>query len=91
MSNVIDVTKDTFRSEVIDSDKLVVDRMYIRYDRSTNLVKFDLAGTSKSEQRVRAVLTMEAYGREVYRKEFNPCDEGIDQLCPGTSNFTLRR
>lgn len=24
MSNVIDVTKDTFRSEVIDSDKLVV-------------------------------------------------------------------
>ena len=34
-----------------------------------------------------ATLIVNAYGKEIYKKPFNPCDEGtkVDQLCPGMS------
>lgn len=56
--------------------------MNVKYDRSTNLVTFDIAGSSLKEQKVKAVLTVTAYGKEVYRNEFDPCDKNMTQLCP---------
>lgn len=59
--------------------------MNVKYDRSTNLVTFDIAGSSLKEQKVKAVLTVTAYGKEVYRNEFDPCDKNMTQLCPRMS------
>lgn len=56
--------------------------MNVKYDRSTNKVTFDLAGSSEKVQEVKAVLTVTAYGKEVYRNEFDPCVQNITQLCP---------
>lgn len=56
--------------------------MNIKYDRSTGFVTFDLAGSSDTEQKVKAVLTVTAYGKEVYRSEFDPCEKNMTQLCP---------
>lgn len=64
--------------------------MNVKYDRSTNRVTFDLAGSSTTEQRVKAVLTVTAYGKEVYRNEFDPCEKNMTQLCPRmTPNILL--
>lgn len=79
-----DVLETNGFSTCLDTDKLVVDRMNVKYDRALAKVTFDIHGTSKEEQKVRAILTVEAYGRELYHREFNPCDEDIKQLCPGT-------
>lgn len=54
----------------------------MKYDRSTNLVTFDLAGSSQRQQEVTAILTVTAYGKEVYRNEFDPCQKNLTQLCP---------
>lgn len=81
-----DVLETNGFSTCLNTDQIVVERMNIKYDRSIGTVRFDVAGTSKSVQKVRAVLKVEAYGREVYRNEFNPCDKEkdtyIEQLCP---------
>ena len=69
-----------------DSD-ITVKKLDIEFDRSTKKIKFDVAGSSQKRQKVMATLVVSAYGKEVYRNEFNPCDEAskMDQLCPGTS------
>ncbi|EKG21158.1 hypothetical protein MPH_01514 [Macrophomina phaseolina MS6] len=58
--------------------------MDVTYNRNTNKVVFDVAGSSSKEQKVMASLSVSAYGKEVYSKSFNPCDEDnkVDQLCP---------
>ena len=63
---------------------ITVQRMNIQYDRQTNQVTFDVAGTSEKEQKVMASLVVTAYGKQVYQKDFNPCDEAtaVKQLCP---------
>jgi hypothetical protein len=63
-----------------------VNKLDIEFDRSTKKVVFDVSGTNEKEQKVMATLIVNAYGKEVFKKEFNPCDEGtkVDQLCPGT-------
>lgn len=64
-----------------------VNRLDIEFDRSTKKVRFDVSGTNEKEQKVTAVLIVNAYGKEVYRNEFDPCEGNtkVDQLCPGTS------
>jgi hypothetical protein len=61
-----------------------VQKMNIQYNRATNKVTFDVAGTSNKEQKVMASLVVTAYGKQVYQKTFNPCDADskVDQLCP---------
>ena len=61
-----------------------VNKLDITFDRSTKKVTFDVSGTNEKEQKVMATLIVNAYGREVYKKEFDPCDEGtkVAQLCP---------
>lgn len=58
--------------------------MNIQYNRATQKVTFDVAGTSTKVQNVTASLTVLAYGQQVYQKDFNPCDSStpVQQLCP---------
>lgn len=67
-----------------DSD-ITVTALDIQYDRTTQQITFDVAGTSSKEENVTAALYVTAYGKQVYQKTFNPCNEGskVDQLCPG--------
>ena len=69
---------------MVDSD-IIVTTLNIQYDRTTQQVIFDVAGTSSKIENVTAALYVTAYGKQVYQKTFNPCDEGskVDQLCPG--------
>lgn len=69
----------------MDNAQIRVNTMDIQYDKTSNQVTFDVSGTSEKEQAVIATLVVSAYGNEVYRREFDPCEEGakVDQLCPG--------
>ena len=63
--------------------------MNVVYNHATNAINFDVAGTSASEQNVTASLTFTAYGKQVYQKDFDPCNPPIAQLCPGMILITL--
>jgi len=64
---------------------ITVQTLDISFDRSTNIITFDVAGNSAVEQDVKASLVVTAYGVNVYNKTFDPCaaDTKVDQLCPG--------
>jgi azurin len=72
-------------SSCMENAQIKVNRMEIAYDKATNKLTFDVSGTSEKEQEVIAKLIVTAYGKELYSKEFDPCDEEskVDQLCPG--------
>ncbi|TID22276.1 TRP-domain-containing protein [Venturia nashicola] len=61
-----------------------VNKMNIQYNKATQKVIFDVGGTSTKSQKVMASLVVSAYGKQVYQKSFDPCDEGtkVEQLCP---------
>jgi hypothetical protein len=63
-----------------------VQKMNITYNRATQMVAFDVSGTSTMVQNVTATLTVTAYGEQVYQNSFDPCSAAtkVDQLCPGT-------
>lgn len=65
--------------------EIQVKKLDISFTRSTKKLNFDVAGTNPKEQNVTASLTVHAYGKEVYSKDFNPCssDNFVEQLCPG--------
>lgn len=62
-----------------------VQKMDIKFDRSTNNIQFNVAGTSEKQQNVTASLAISAYGKQVYQKDFDPCGDQVHvpQLCPG--------
>ena len=73
-----------------DSDSTIqVNKVDITYNNDAKTIDFDLAGTSKSSQNVTATLVVKAYGQEVYRDKFNPCEKEnfVEALCPGTNHF----
>jgi hypothetical protein len=76
------VLKTSGYSTCLNSDELVVNQMDVEYDRTTKQVSFDIGGTSKEEQNVTMVLTVTAYGKQVYSKTYDPCTQGITVLCP---------
>lgn len=78
----VDVLKTNGFSQCTEMADIQVQRMNIAYDKASNKVKFDVAGTSQIEQKVMATLMVSAFGKQVYEKEFNPCDQDIEQLCP---------
>ena len=80
-----DILKTNGFSTCSNNSDIKVERMNIEYNKETGKVVFDVAGTSAKQQNVSAILTASAYGREIYRKEFNPCDQDgfVAQLCPG--------
>ncbi|KAL6707855.1 hypothetical protein ACN47E_003755 [Coniothyrium glycines] len=61
-----------------------VNKLDIEFDRTTKKVKFDVSGTNDKEQEVMATLIVNAYGKEVYRNSFDPCEGAtkVAQLCP---------
>ncbi|KAL2685385.1 hypothetical protein Neosp_006483 [[Neocosmospora] mangrovei] len=61
---------------------ITVERLNLSYDNDKQEVTFDVAGTSKTRRNVSAWLEVTAYGRQVYQNSFNPCEQGIKQLCP---------
>ncbi|KAL8840928.1 MAG: hypothetical protein Q9170_001121 [Blastenia crenularia] len=79
-----DILKTSGFTTCLDNSAIRVDKLNIQYDRSKGSVIFDVGGTSAKVQNVTASLTVTAYGKQVYTKDFNPCDEGsrVDQLCP---------
>ncbi|PKY02916.1 DUF907 domain protein [Aspergillus campestris IBT 28561] len=80
-------------STCLTGAQIQVQKLHITYSRSTREVVFDVSGTNAKEQNVTAALSVTAYGKEVYNKEFDPCsaDNHIDQLCPVPSGtFSAR-
>ncbi|KAF8536002.1 hypothetical protein BDD12DRAFT_749931 [Trichophaea hybrida] len=77
-----DVLETDGFSTCLNTDTIVVNKMNIRYDKLSGKMKFDVAGTSKAEQKVSATLKVTAYGRDVYTTTFDPCEKNITQLCP---------
>ena len=73
-----------FSSCLNGNSDIKVNKLDIQFDRSTKKVKFDVSGTNEKEQKVMATLIVNAYGKEVYRNKFDPCDgpTKVDQLCP---------
>jgi len=67
----------------LDSNSIKISRLKLHYDRSTNKITFDVAGTSEKEQNVTAVLTVTAYGKKLKERYLDPCKDGIKMLCPG--------
>lgn len=67
-----------------------VNKLDIQFDRASKKLVFDVSGTNEKEQKVTAILKVNAYGKEVYNQPFDPCDEKtkVDQLCPGTTSST---
>ena len=74
-----------------DNTDIKVNKLDLEFDKDTKKITFDVAGSSAKSQKVMATLTVNAYGKQVYKNTFNPCDSGtkVDQLCPGT--YTLFR
>ncbi|KAK3707034.1 hypothetical protein LTR37_012366 [Vermiconidia calcicola] len=69
-------------STCIDNPKVKVDKLDVTYDKTTRQILFDVAGESKEVQNVTATLIVSAYGREVYKNDFSPCDTGMVEMCP---------
>jgi hypothetical protein len=72
-------------SECQSDAEINVKKVNIQYDNAIKSIKFDVAGSSTKSQNVTAQLKVEAYGKDVYTKEFNPCDPStfVAGLCPG--------
>lgn len=81
-----DILKTTGFTTCLDNSQITVQALNIQYDRTTRQITFDVAGTSTKVQNVTASLYVTAYGKQVYEKDFDPCDAAnkVDQLCPGT-------
>ncbi|KAF2819594.1 TRP-domain-containing protein [Ophiobolus disseminans] len=80
-----DVLKTNGYSSCLNgASDIKVNKLDIEFDRSTKKLKFDVSGTNEKEQKVMATLIVNAYGKEVYRNEFDPCEGStkVDQLCP---------
>ncbi|KAI9808724.1 MAG: hypothetical protein M1825_003876 [Sarcosagium campestre] len=79
-----DILKTSGFSTCLDGKDIKVKNVNVQYDRKTNEVTFDVAGSSEREQKVTASLVVTAFGNKVYEKDFNPCDDEtkVDQLCP---------
>ena len=67
-----------------DNPTVQVTAMDVQYDKDTNTVTFDVAGTSSEVQNVTASILVTAYGKLVYNKIFEPCAAKtyVSQLCP---------
>lgn len=81
----VDILKTSGFSQCGSSNDITVNKIDIRYDRDERTVIFDVSGSSAKSQNVTASLTVTAFGREVYRRDFDPCDDAtkVVQLCPG--------
>lgn len=79
-----DILKTNGFSTCSNNSTITVNNVDIQFDRSTNLVTFDVSGSSAETQEVTATLSVTAYGESIYTKTFDPCaaDTKVEQLCP---------
>lgn len=65
--------------------EIVLNNIDTQYDAETKSIKFDVSGRSTKSQKVTVNLKVEAYGKDVYTKDFDPCDKAtlVEGLCPG--------
>jgi hypothetical protein len=79
-----DILKTNGFSDCSNNSTITVNNVDLQFDRSTNLLTFDVSGSSAESQEVTATLTITAYGIQVYQDSFDPCDAStkVDQLCP---------
>ena len=80
-----DVLKTTGFTTCLNNAEINVDALDVQFDRSTKQISFNVGGTSSKVQNVTASMSVSAYGKRVYQKDFNPCDEAtkVAELCPG--------
>jgi hypothetical protein len=81
------VLKTNGYSSCQDNADIKVNKLDIEFDKDSKKIVFDVGGSSEVEQKVMATLKVNAYGKEVYKSTFNPCDDGtkVEKLCPGMS------
>jgi len=79
-----DILKTNGFSDCSNNSTITVNNLDIQFDRSTDLLTFDVSGSSAKSQQVIATLTVTAYGVQVYQNSFDPCDAStkVEQLCP---------
>lgn len=79
-----DILKTAGFTKCQDDSAIDVQRLNISLDRESNRIAFDVAGRSSRSQKIMASLAITAYGKNVFSKEFNPCDEAtkVEPLCP---------
>lgn len=80
-----DILKTTGFTSCLDNSTITVTNLNIQFDRASNEITFDVGGSSAKQQNVSASLIITAYGKQVYQKDFNPCDKDtkVAKLCPG--------
>ncbi|EAW13795.1 transient receptor potential ion channel family protein [Aspergillus clavatus NRRL 1] len=80
----VDTISTDYVSTCLTNSDIQVQQLKIAYTRSTRIVDFTFHATSQRIQNVTASLTVTAYGRQVYTKDFNPCssDNYVERLCP---------
>ncbi|GAB1310420.1 Transient receptor potential ion channel [Madurella fahalii] len=80
----VDILETVGFSNCNTNTEIAVQRVDIKYNNDNKTVSFDVAGTSTGIQNVTAVLSVTAYGQDIYSNAFDPCDPGtfVDQLCP---------
>ena len=83
------ISTNGFSSCSTGDSAIQVQNLDISFDKSTNKIKFNIAGSSSKSQDVTASLVVTAYGQQVYNQTFDPCaaDTKVDQLCPGMCQF----
>jgi hypothetical protein len=72
-------------SSCLNNGTVTVDSLNMQFDLSTNLLTFDVSGSSSKQQKVTVSLVVAVYGTQLSYKSFDPCDAAtkVDQLCPG--------
>lgn len=67
----------------LESSDIEVKKLDISFDRTSNKINFDIVGSSKKSQKIKASLVVNAYGQS-FTKDFDPCDKKtkVDKLCP---------
>ena len=79
-----DILQTNGFSDCSNNSTITVNNLDLQFNRATNLLTFNVAGTSAEVQEVMAKLTVTAYGIQVYQNTFDPCNPStkVDQLCP---------
>jgi hypothetical protein len=79
-----DILKTNGFSDCSNNSTITVNNVDLQFDKSTNLLTFDVSGSSSKSQQVIATLTVTAYGVQVYQDSFDPCAAStkVEQLCP---------
>lgn len=69
----------------LQNSNITVNNVNIQYDEGSQTVTFEVSGESTQVMNVSAVLSVTAYGNQIYNNTFNPCDPAtfVQQLCPG--------